>query len=238
MNIGIIGYGNFGKFISKYLIKHFQVFVYDKKNIKQYSKVKISTLQKVASQDVVIIAVGIRNFEEVLKSIKPYVRKNSLVIDVCSVKEYPVGIMKRYLPRYVNILSTHPLFGPDSVRKGLKGNRIVVYPVRMKKEYFGKIKTVLSGIGLEIIELNPAEHDKIMAHTQMLMHLIARSLLVNKNEKNVATTENFQKLAGLFYVLMKDSNELFCDMIRYNRYSSEAYNEFLKKTNVLFNSCK
>ena len=41
-------------------------------------------------------------------------KENAVIVDVCSVKEYPVQWMRELLPANVSILATHPMFGPDS----------------------------------------------------------------------------------------------------------------------------
>lgn len=238
MSIGIIGYGRFGKFISNYLVKHFQVYVYDKREIKFNSKVIISDLKTVASQEIVIIAVSIRNFEEVLKSVKNFVKSGSLVIDVCSIKEYPVKLMKKYLPQRVAILSTHPLFGPDSVKKGFKGNKIVVYPVRIGKKRYNEIIDFLEGVGLDVVDLDPTKHDQIMAYTQTLLHLVARSFPDEYDGVDVPKTLSYEKFNKLLKLLKNDSVYLFYDMLLYNKYSLEAIKKFYQKLSLLIRSCK
>jgi arogenate dehydrogenase (NADP+) len=41
-------------------------------------------------------------------------KRSTLFVDVLSVKEFPKRLLLRTLPPEVDILCTHPMFGPDS----------------------------------------------------------------------------------------------------------------------------
>jgi prephenate dehydrogenase len=122
MMIGIVGFGRFGKLSSKYLAQDFDVFVYDSganaSEIIAAGAAAVS-LTEACRQDVLILSVPISVFKEKLAEIAPLLKKEALVIDVCSVKMYPVKIMKEILPGNVSILATHPMFGPDSASDSL-----------------------------------------------------------------------------------------------------------------------
>ncbi len=104
ISMGVIGFGRFGKLITKYLSEDFEVFVHSRsgkdKEIKKINAIPVS-LKEVCKKDIIIPCVPISAFEETLHKIKKIVKANSLVVDVCSVKEYPVNLIK-------NILKSHP----------------------------------------------------------------------------------------------------------------------------------
>ncbi len=54
--------------------------------------------------------------EDVLGRTRGRLAPDVLVMDTCSVKTHPVGLMERMLPATISILGTHPMFGPDSAR--------------------------------------------------------------------------------------------------------------------------
>ena len=74
------------------------------------------------------------------RPIAPLLSPDALVIDVCSVKEYPVRLMKELLPERVSILATHPMFGPDSAAHALQGRKIVLCAERIADFAYQKIK--------------------------------------------------------------------------------------------------
>ena len=109
--IGLIGYGNFGKLIYSILKDHFKIHIYDVKTDGS-DDFKFSSLQECAGKNIVIISVPVQSMEKVLIDIKGFVKKESLVFDVSSVKMKPSDLMARILPEDCEIIATHPLFGP------------------------------------------------------------------------------------------------------------------------------
>jgi prephenate dehydrogenase len=59
--------------------------------------------------DTVFLAVPIDSFEKVCKKHAKF-WGNHLLVDVCSVKEHPQKMLKKYAPSTCQILLTHPLF--------------------------------------------------------------------------------------------------------------------------------
>ena len=74
------------------------------------------------------------------------------MVDVCSVKVYPVQWMRELLPASVSILPTHPMFGPDSAAESLKDRKIVLCPERIADDVYQKIKSWLERQGLIVIQ--------------------------------------------------------------------------------------
>ena len=231
MEIGIIGCGRFGKLAVTYLSTDFKVFVFDRLNkiqvIKDLKAIHTS-LEEVCSKDIIIICVPISKFKHVLKLIKPMIKKGSLVIDICSVKEYPVQLMKKLLPAHAQILATHPLFGPDSVQDTLAGRKIALCKVRIKPQLYRLIKKYLCGKGLVIIETTPKKHDKEIAQSLLLTQLIGRTLLSFGVSELSIDTLGYKKLLEIVQTAKNDSWQLFADMNQYNRYSEKIRHNLIE----------
>ena len=122
LEIGIIGFGHFGRFIAIHLNKTNKVFVSDKIN-KYREAQKIGVIfcsqKEVLSKDILILAVPTSKLKDVLLKIKPHLKKETIIVDICSVKVLPCKLMKRILPEN-EIIGTHPLFGPQSGKQGIK----------------------------------------------------------------------------------------------------------------------
>jgi len=228
-SVGIIGFGRFGQLTAKHLKNHFQVSVSDKNDKRKTAGnigVKYTDLEECATKNIVLLCVPISDFEDVLKQIIPFL-KNSIVADVCSVKEKPVNIMKKMVPKDCECIGTHPLFGPDTVKNGLKDKKIVICPIRTKK--LMKIRNFLSKLGLIVIISTPEEHDKQMAKSLGLIHLMGRALTkigVNKVEMTTPTHEMFIELVN---IVKNDSEQLFVDMQQYNRYSQDIRKKLINE---------
>ena len=230
MEIGIIGFGRFGKLITKYLSEDNKVSVFSRsgkdEEIKKANGIP-SSLEDVCKKEVIIPCVPISRFGSTLKKIKNMLKDNSLVADVCSVKEYPVKIMKRLLPEKIEILATHPMFGPDSAAETVKGRKIVLCKVRISDGKYKKIKGCLEKKGLVVIESTPEKHDKEIAKTLILTHFIGRSL-IDFGAKNLdIDTEGYKRLMNILEMVKNDTKQLFEDMNRYNKYSKEIRKGFM-----------
>ncbi len=228
--IGIIGFGRFGELIAKYLAEDFKVLVYnrsDKKSEIQKIGAYAATLQEVCLQDIIILSVPISIFKNVLKEIAVHLKQNTLVIDVCSVKEYPVKWMKEFLPEGVFILATHPMFGPDSAAASIKGKKMVLCRERIEDELYQKIKSYLYSKDLVLIETTPQDHDKQIAVSLSLTHFIGRSLSEFGAVRLDIDTEGYKRLLHILGVVEHDTMQLFLDMHRYNPYAGEKRSEFM-----------
>lgn len=234
--IGIIGFGRFGQLISKYLAKDFKIHVYCKNNnINEIKKLNCipSSFKDVCKNDFIIPCVPISDFKDVIKEISTHIKNGATIIDVCSVKEYPVDIMKQILPNNIDILATHPMFGPDSANDSLKNKKIVLCKVRMKKKNYNLIANYLTKKGLNIIHTSPKEHDEQIAYSQVLTHFIGRSLIDFDAQKFKIDTEGYNRLLNILDVVKNDSWQLFEDMNKYNKYSKQMRNNFIKSLNKI-----
>lgn len=218
--IGLIGLGRLGRLLAKVLRKDLKINV--------FSKPKLGDFKEAVHSPILILAVPISAFREVLQEIKPHLKPDTLVVDVCSVKKYPVGLMKKILPKDVDILATHPMFGPTSFRGTLRGLKIVVWPVRVKKERYRRIKKWLARKGLKVVEITPQEHDRLAARTQALSHFIGRALEIMKIKKTKIDTLNFQRLLKLKEAVSQDSWQLSKDIHKFNPYTKKMRRNFKK----------
>lgn len=230
-NIGIIGFGRFGKLMTRYLAQDFPVAVYNRtdKSIEiEDAGATTATLSSVCKQDVVIVCVPISYMQAMLKQISSMLKPDALVVDVCSVKVYPTQWMKAALPQTVSILPTHPMFGPDSAGETLKGAKLFMCRERIDARCFQQIRVYLESKGLSVIEGTPEEHDRQIAVSLSLTHFIGRALS-NFGAKPLAIdTEGYKRLLHILEVVQNDTWQLFMDMNRFNPYAAEQRKAFIK----------
>ena len=113
--VSIIGFGRFGAMLHSLLSKGFEVDVFDKNSIDN-SDVNEVSLEDALQNETIFIAVPIRDFENLVKEISKKISSGKTVIDVCSVKVFPKKVMLDNLSNETDIIATHPLFGPDSLK--------------------------------------------------------------------------------------------------------------------------
>jgi len=231
VEIGIIGYGRFGQFAAERLRKDFRVVVYDRKRVRCPKGIRRGTLEEVASTPVLLLCVPISEIPRTCLEIKPCLTPGQLIIDTCSVKEKPLQELARLLPRFVEILGTHPLFGPDSARNGIRGLKIVLCPVRCRR--VSKIKAWLETKGLKVIVTTPARHDFEMARTQALFHFLARGVAETGIRVGRLSTPGPAKLFDDFRDVQNDSLQLFQDLHRMNRFSAPMRKQLIECLTLL-----
>jgi len=231
-SIGIIGFGRFGDLTARYLSKDFSVVVSTRsEKDKEIGAcgAKPVDLETACRQKIVILCMPISAMRETLGRVSPLLSPGTIVVDVCSVKVYPVKWMNELLPSTVSILPTHPMFGPDSAADGLKGRKIVLCPEseRIQKKSYEKIRTWMESKGLEIIETTAEEHDEKIAVSLSLTHFIGRSLSAFGARDLDIDTEGYKRLMHILGVVSHDTWQLFEDMNTYNPYAKQKRQAFM-----------
>ena len=146
LNIGIVGFGNFGQFLANTMRHGNNIFassrsdytkVASRMGVKFYRDVnemlrwrrngpKTAKSEEGGEEeggrglDVLLISTSVLSFSTVLSKLCPKELKRlaPLVVDVLSVKEHARREMLRILPSNCDILCTHPMFGPESGKHG------------------------------------------------------------------------------------------------------------------------
>lgn len=231
MTVGIIGFGRFGQFLAKIFKKSYKVKVYDKIDKSKIAKrigVVFKNLEEVCQQELIILCVPISEMAKLLQKVRNKLKPDTIIMDTCSVKEYPVKLMEKYLPSEIEILGSHPMFGPDSAKYGLKGLQIVFWPLRIKRKNYQKIKNIFKNLGLTIVQMSPKEHDRQIALSLCLVHFVGRTLEKMKIPQPTIKTLGFLKLMEVCENVKNDTWQLFRDMQTYNRFAKIWRKKFLK----------
>jgi prephenate dehydrogenase len=226
--LGIIGAGAFGAFMAQHLVPHFAITLHDKKNAARAAKklgVAAGNLVAVAACEIVVLAVPVQQMQPVLKSIANLLKPGTLVIDVASVKMKPTEMMKKLLPKHVDIVGTHPLFGPQSGKHGIGDLNIAVCNVRGKRGACVQ-KFCRDTLGLAVHAATPRAHDKELAYVQGLTHLLAKVIVFLDLPKFRFTTRTYELIDQAVEFIRYDSDELFHAIERENPFTGEAKRAF------------
>jgi prephenate dehydrogenase len=187
--------------------------------------VEATDLATVARCGIVVLATPVSQFEPVARQLSPHLRWGTLVLDVGSVKVVPTEIMRRCLPAHVDIVATHPLFGPQSARDGLAGLKIAVCPLRGGRGL--RVAAFLRHVlGLTVILTTPEAHDHEAAVVQGLTHLIAKVLVQMEPLPSRMTTRSFDLLVRATEMVRDDAPEVFEAIERANPYSRAVRRRF------------
>ncbi len=227
-SLGIIGTGAFGAFMAQHLAPHFDLVLHDARKdtaklAKKY-RAKSGDLKTAAGCKIVIIAVPVQQMEGVLYGIAKLVKPGALVIDVGSVKMKPARMMQKILPKYVEAVGTHPLFGPQSGRNGIKGLNVVVCNVRGKRD--ACVRRFCRKLGLSVFAATPTDHDRELAWVQGLTHLLAKVVVALDLPRFRFTTRTYEYLDQMVETVRYDSDELFRAIERENPFTKKAKTKF------------
>ncbi len=180
----------------------------------------------------VFFCVPISVLSATLDEFVPHLNEQCVLLDTCSVKELPTKWMNKQSKKDHYILATHPLFGPDSF-SDKNSRKIALCPVRFPATMLNAWIEFFYALGLTSIVLDAKEHDREVAFTQGLTHLLGRILTQLLVEDYDITTKGFQSLREIITQTCNDSQQLFCDLQRFNHYSSEVWQMFSKATSVV-----
>ena len=133
------------------------------------------------------------------------------------------------LPENISIIAAHPLFGPTSTANGtnFRGLRWVTHAARLNnKQNYEILTRFLMSQGLNIIEMDPTEHDKLAARSQAYVFLLGQI----GTEMKVINTPIDTRMSELILenqaTVEKDTDELFRDMFKYNRFTKQVIEDF------------
>jgi prephenate dehydrogenase len=224
--IAIIGFGRFGKLLAKLLSPYGEVSIISRKRLEncKFPQIKYTDLRDF---DIVIPTVPISKFAKILEKINPFLKSGSIVMDVCSVKVIPCQQMKKIIRKDIELLGTHPMFGPDSAGKSCAGLQIIVCPLRISDKNLNKILRIFRDLKLKIINTTPANHDKQAAKSLSLVHFVGRGLSGAGIKDQEISTLGFDRLLAVNETVSNDTWELFLDMQVFNPYSKKIRQKFI-----------
>ncbi len=152
------------------------------------SEMKIATFvcdeinDAVKDADLVILAVPVGSMKSVAKSITSSLKEGAIVTDTGSTKNSVINDVNPYIPTRVNFIPSHPLAGteysgPKSGFSSLFENRYWLIVNDKETGQTKKLANFFENLG-SIVETVSAEyHDKILAITSHLPHLIAYTIV-------------------------------------------------------------
>ncbi|MEE8350050.1 MAG: prephenate dehydrogenase/arogenate dehydrogenase family protein [Acidobacteriota bacterium] len=231
--VGLVGFGRFGKMAYDYLRRDKKVRVYNHNPDKIQDIPERATLEETLSAQLILLCVPISGMEGFCKQMAPFLKEGQIVVDTCSVKVKPVEWMLSLLPETVEILGSHPLFGPDSGKQGIAGLKIALCPARIQEDTYRSICGYLEGLQLVVIEETPEGHDSQIAKSQAIFHLIAQAMKRLDWGSQAISTPGPDAFYRLVKSVQHDTDQLFLDMERENPYAAQWREEFIRKLESL-----
>ncbi len=180
MKVAIVGgSGKMGRWFARFLLEDGKEVVISGRNREKLLETKRQLGVEVAADnaeavkmaDAVLLSVPIESFEGVVRGISSHIRPGQVIVDITSIKAFPVAAMHRHL-KAGTVLGTHPAFGPGA--RGVKNQGFILTPTSEEEQRLArKVKDYLEARGAKVSLMTPQEHDEKMAIILGLSHFIA-----------------------------------------------------------------
>ncbi|KAI3679327.1 hypothetical protein L2E82_51459 [Cichorium intybus] len=248
LKIAIVGFGNFGQFLAKTLVRQgHTILAHSRTN---YSAVAADlgvsfyfNADDLCEEhpDVILLCTSVLSAEKVLRSLPlQRLKRSTLFVDVLSVKEFAKDLFLQIIPSDFDILCTHPMFGPESGKDSWKGLTFVYEKVRIGHDESRvlrceKFLDAFAKEGCIMKEMTCAEHDQHAAESQFITHTVGRILEKLDLDSTPINTNGYEKLLDLVENTSSDSFDLYYGLFMYNKNAMEQLDrltvafEMLKK---------
>ena len=191
----IIGCGLLGsslvRIISKKKITK-KIFIYEKSksNISKIKKLRLpgvivnSLKDGVINSDLIIFCTPMSEYKRLILKINSFISSKTLITDIGSSKTETSKIIKKFLKKDINWISSHPITGsevsgPENGKDNMFEDKWCIL-IKDKKTNSRRLKFLNSfwkKVGSKIVIMNTEKHDKIFSITSHLPHLIAYNLV-------------------------------------------------------------
>ena len=203
----LIGIGLIGSSIARALKKNrlskkICIFSRTPETMRKAKKLKLGNLytnnleESVKKSDLIIICTPLSSYKHIVGRISKYIMPNAILTDVGSTKLNVVKIFSQVKNEKFHIIPAHPIAGteksgPESGFAELFAKRwCVLTPMgKNNKKSLSKLKNLWINFGSKVQIMKPEKHDKILAITSHMPHLISYSIVssvlnVNAKEKS------------------------------------------------------
>ena len=237
LKIGIVGFGNFGQFLARRFIQNEHTVIATSRGDYEDAAKKMGARyyrdpDDFCEQhpDVVIFATSILSTEATINSFPVQrLRRNTLVADVLSVKQFPKQLFLQRLPDDFDILCLHPMFGPDSGKGTWKALPLVYDKVRVgdeqsRRDRVDNLLGIFADEGCRMVEMSCEEHDRQAASSQFITHTVGRMLGSMELEDTTINTKGYESLLNLVNNTSNDSFDLYYGLFMYNKNATQELN--------------
>ena len=137
-----------------------------------------------AGADIIVIATPLSAYAAIGERIKPALKAGAIVTDVGSVKQMAIRDLQPHVPRGVHFVPGHPVAGtehsgPEAGFAELFCDRwCILTPLpETAPEAVNAVARMWERCGMRVVKMSADHHDKVLAMTSHLPHLIAYTIV-------------------------------------------------------------
>ncbi len=187
----------------------------------------------VEKSDLVIIATPIDKVVDIAKKALKYMPRNSILTDVASTKRDIVEQIEENIPENIYYVGSHPIAGSE--KTGVEfakstmfdnSNCIITFTENTNREVLNKVESFWKDLSAKVTIMSPDDHDKIIAVTSHVPHIIASVLVKNAEFYFNSTGGSFKDITRVAL----SSSEMWTYIFMQNRkYILESINDFVNE---------
>ena len=176
------------------------------KNLNIVDNVYDDIKSSVKKSDLIILGVPVGAMKKIVTIIAPLLERGTIITDVGSVKKELVDSISLILPKHIHFIPGHPIAGtensgPESGFSELFNGRwcILTPDQNTSKSALDKVKNMWKEAGMQIAIMDAEYHDRVLAITSHIPHLVAFSIVGTVTElEDQLKTEVIKYSAGGF----------------------------------------
>lgn len=230
--VGIIGgHGQFGRWVADLCQRNsLPVIVSDRGTT-------ISNVEVVRSSNVVFVTVPIGVTVEVIEEIAPALSSEQVLVDLTSVK----AVLAPHLMKLpCEVLSLHPMFSPSLTNY----NGQTCVSCRLKSgELSRMVESLLTALGISIVEMTVDEHDRTMAIVQGLTHFQAFTAAHCMVQRGVEPRETLAVSSPVYRLrmmmvgrILAQDPKLYAEIQIHNPYVRDVLQTLQQSTELFMNA--
>ncbi|SFM77066.1 prephenate dehydrogenase [Methanolobus profundi] len=190
----------------------------------------------ISTSDIVIVTVPINITERVISETAPKMKSGSLLMDFTSLKVGPTEAMKKYAPEGVEILGTHPMFGPSI--PSLHGQIFILTPIEGRcDKWFPIMHSLFEDNGAHIEVITPAEHDRFVSVVQGLTHFAYITIGTTFDALDFSVNESRRFMSPVYDIMLDFVGRIIGQNPYLYAYIQMENPEVLKVHDAFMNQC-
>lgn len=232
MKIGIIGLGLMGGSLAKTLKKlgGYEVFGYD---IDETTMLKADMLGAINGEltvdtakdlDMLIVSLYPSGFVSSIERFLPVLKDGAIITDFCGIKRQTMADMRELAKKYPNLvfIGGHPMAGREfsgidrSVSTLFEKASMILTNVNADIFVLEEVKNFYLSLGFgEVVITTPEYHDRAIAFTSQLCHIVSNAFI-----KNEIASEHFGYSAGSYKDLTRVARlnpEMWAELMTMNK---------------------
>ena len=176
------------------------------KNLNIVDNVNDNIKESVKDSDLIVLGVPVGAMESIVREIAPFLKSGTIVTDVGSVKKHLIDSLLPILPSDVYFVPGHPIAGTEKsgpeagFAELFNGRWCILTPNKnTSQEALEKVKFIWEQAGMQIATMDAEYHDRVLAITSHIPHLVAFSIVGTVTElEDQLKTEVIKYSAGGF----------------------------------------